>query len=66
MRKTLIVASACLLAALAGYAGERAANAYKATKLNTSSVVISCNDEREPVVSKLDATATAIVITCKQ
>jgi hypothetical protein len=52
--------------AVSAIASERAANAYKATKLTSTSVLISCQDEREPTVSKLENTATAIVVTCKQ
>lgn len=66
MRKAAIVLAVCLFVALASYAGQRAANAYKATKLTTTSVLISCNDEREPVVTHLDTTSTVIVVTCKQ
>jgi hypothetical protein len=65
-KKAIIVLACCLFAGLAAYAGQRAANAYKATKLTTTSVLISCNDEREPHVSHLDSTSTAIVVTCKQ
>jgi hypothetical protein len=54
------------LFALAALAGEHAVNAYKATRLTTTSVLISCQDEREPHVSRLDETSTAIVVTCKQ
>jgi hypothetical protein len=66
MKKAIAVFSVCMLAGLASYAGQRAANAYKATKLTTTSVLVSCNDEREPHVSHLDSTSTAIVVTCKQ
>lgn len=54
------------LLAVSAIAAERAVNAYKATRLTTTSVLISCNDEREPHVSRLDSTSTAIVVTCKQ
>jgi hypothetical protein len=63
---TLFVTLVLMFWACAAIAGERAANAYKATKLTTTSVLVSCNDEREPHVSHLDSTSTAIVITCKQ
>ena len=66
MKRVSVILAVCLLVALASYAGQRAANAYKATKLTTNSVLISCNDEREPNVSHTDSTATAIVVTCKQ
>lgn len=63
-RKPYIIA-AMLLITGAAYAGQRAANAYRTAKLSTASVLISCNDEREPVVRKLENT-TMIVVTCKE
>jgi hypothetical protein len=64
MKKIYFAVAVCLLASVA-YAGNRAANAYKAAKLSTTSVLISCNDEREPVVHKLE-NSTMIVVTCKE
>ena len=58
------ILAAGLLAAGA-YAGARAANAYRAVKVSTTTVLIGCNDEREPVISRL-ANTTAIVVTCKE
>ncbi len=67
MRKVLfVVIFIASLWAVAAIASERAVNAYKATRLTTNSVLVSCQDEREPRVSKLDETTTAIVVTCKQ
>jgi hypothetical protein len=70
MKKAKVFAVGVLVFwAVAAYAGQRAANAanaYKATKITTTSVLVSCNDEREPHVSHLDSTSTAIVVTCKQ
>lgn len=37
-KKATLVLAYCLFAAIAAYAGQRAANAYKATKLNATSV----------------------------
>lgn len=54
---------AMLLTVPVTMAAQRAANAYKATKISTQSVIVSCNDEREPVISHLDNT-TAVVLTC--
>jgi hypothetical protein len=67
VQKTIVAGVMLLIVGIGiSYAAERAANAYKATKLTTTSVLISCNDEREPHVSKLEATDTSIVVTCKQ
>jgi hypothetical protein len=63
MNKILLAVEVCLLLSLAAYAGTRSANAYRATKLSTTSVLVSCSDEREPVVHKLENT-TVIVVTC--
>lgn len=62
----VIVALAALTLFVGGAYAERAVNACKSTRLTTTSVLISCNDEREPRVSKIEETATAIVVTCKQ
>lgn len=53
----LFVVTAC-------FAGPRSANAYKTHKLTTNSVMISCEDEREPVVKHWENT-TLIVVTCQ-
>lgn len=63
MRKAVIGAVIVLLGSGIALA-QRAANSYKATKVSNSSVIVSCNDEREPVISKLENT-TAVVLTCK-
>jgi hypothetical protein len=65
MRKMLICGSVVVLFAGAAYAGTRAANAYKATHLSSTTVLVSCNDEREPVVKHLE-NSTMIVITCTE
>lgn len=44
-------------------ATERAANVYKTHKLALNSVMVSCNDEREPVVTKL--TGPFVIISCQ-
>lgn len=64
MKRAIIGSLACLLGVGIALAGQRAANSYKATKVSNSSVIVSCNDEREPVISKLENT-TAVVLTCK-
>lgn len=53
-----------VLSIWAAYANAASANAYKATKVSTTSVIVSCNDEREPVLTKLENT-TAVILTCK-
>lgn len=63
MKKTTAIIGSLILASVS-YAAERSANAYKAVKVSTTTVIIGCNDEREPVISHLDNT-TAIVVTCK-
>lgn len=65
MRKKTIAIIGSLILASVSIAAERSANAYKASKISTTTVLVSCNDEREPVITKLENT-TAIVVTCKQ
>jgi len=64
-RKRLFVIALLTSAITAGtcYATERAANMYKTHKLALNSVMVSCNDEREPVVSKL--TGPFVIISCQ-
>lgn len=64
MQKLIICAAALTLFASGAYA-DRAANAIKSTRLSTTTLVIGCQDEHEPIVSKVEATATAIIVTCK-
>lgn len=64
MSKVITILGYALFAATAAYAGQRTANAYKTHKLTTNSVMISCNDEREPVVKHWENT-TLIVVTCQ-
>lgn len=64
MKKALIGSLIVLLGCGVALA-QRAANAYKATKLSTTSVLVSCQDEREPDVIHISETKTAIIITCK-
>jgi hypothetical protein len=44
--------------------GARGANSYHTAKVSTNSVLVSCEDEREPIVTRLENT-TAIVVTCQ-
>ena len=44
-------------------ATERVANKYKTHKLAINSVLVSCEDERVPVVKRLDG--PFVVITCE-
>jgi hypothetical protein len=62
--KTILALAALTIIAGAATASERSANAYKATRVSTTSVLVSCQDEREPHITKLENT-TAIVVTCK-
>jgi hypothetical protein len=62
-RAVTFAVAVALLFTVCGLAGERAGNAYKTSKISTSSVLVSCNDEREPLVKKLENT-TVILVTC--
>ena len=64
MRKLTLIGIALSLFA-GGVCAARAVNAIKSTRLSTVSILASCEDEREPVVSRISETTTAIVITCK-
>lgn len=64
MKRAIIGAVIVMLGSGLALAAQRGANNYKATKVSNSSVIVSCNDEREPVISKLENT-TAVVLTCK-
>lgn len=64
MRKLYAGITLLLLIGSAAIASERAANAYKTHKINTTSVLISCEDEREPTVKRFENT-TLIVVTCQ-
>lgn len=63
MKKAVAIA-AFLLFVSACYATERAANTYKTHKLANNSVLVSCQDERDPVVKKLD-NGPFVIITCQ-
>jgi hypothetical protein len=43
----------------------RSVNAIKSTRVSTTTILASCEDEREPIVSHISETTTAIIITCK-
>ena len=62
--KRVIAVAAFLLFVGACYASERAANLYKTHKLAINSVLVSCNDEREPVVKKLE-NGPFVIVTCQ-
>lgn len=62
--KTILTLAILMLAGSAVTANERAENAYKTHKLTTTSVIVSCNDEREPVIER-SANKTFIVVTCQ-
>jgi hypothetical protein len=65
MKRTIgILAFALCFFAVAAFGTEKAVNAYKTHKLTPSTVMISCNDEREPVVKKLDG--PFVLITCTE
>lgn len=46
-----------------GMEGERL-NSYKTHKVTSSTVMVSCNDEREPLIKKLDG--PFVLITCTE
>jgi hypothetical protein len=64
LSKAITVLAYALFFAAAAFAGQRTANAYKTHKLTTNSVMISCNDEREPKVSHWENT-TLIIVSCQ-
>lgn len=64
MKKRILGAVAFLLFVSACYASERAANTFKTHKLATNSVLVSCNDEREPVAKKLE-NGPFVIVTCQ-
>ena len=64
MKKRAFLLAGLLAFAVGAYATERAANMYKTHKLAINSVLVSCNDEREPVVKKLE-NGPFVIITCQ-
>ena len=64
MRKLTLIGIALSLFA-GGVCAARAVNAIKSTRLSSTTLAVGCEDEREPVVSRVPDTATAIIITCK-
>lgn len=65
MQKLALALAAVLVFAGGAYC-QRTVNACKSTRLTSASVLVSCNDEREPHVSKIDETATAVVVSCQK
>lgn len=61
--KAIKLVGLILVLASVAYGTEREVNKYKTHKLSLNSVLISCNDEREPVVKKLDG--PFVVISCQ-
>lgn len=64
MRRFILVGAALSLF-IGGICTARSVNAIKSTRISTTTLVLGCEDEREPVVTKLADTTTAIVVTCK-
>lgn len=64
MRKLLTSLIALTLFA-SGACVARSVNAIKSTRVSTTTILASCEDEREPIVSHISETTTAIIITCK-
>ena len=62
---TLFVTLVLMFWAAAAIAGERAANAYKTTKVSTTSVLVSCVDGGTPKLSSLNGNPS-VLITCNQ
>jgi hypothetical protein len=63
-RRIIWFAVTMALMCSATVATTRIANEYKVVKINPTAALISCNDEREPVVRKFENT-TMIVVTCQ-
>jgi len=61
--KYLKIVVMLLILATGAYGAQRAANKYKTHKLSLNAVLVSCEDEREPVVKKLDG--PFVVISCE-
>lgn len=61
--KIILGLAALMLIVGSATASDRAENAYKTHKLTTASVLVSCNDEREPVIERF-ANKTFIMVTC--
>ena len=62
--KTVAVLATLALFAVSVHATEKALNAYKTHKVTSSTVMVSCNDEREPVIKKMDG--PFVLVTCTE
>lgn len=60
----IAVSTIALFLVSAAIASERAINAYKTHRINSNALVISCEDEREPVVKHFENT-TLIMVSCQ-
>ena len=62
--KTIAVLATLAIFAVSVRATEKAINAYKTHKVTSSTVMVSCNDEREPVIKKMDG--PFVLVTCTE
>ena len=63
-RIIIAVSTIALFLVSAAIASERAINAYKTHRINSNALIVSCNDEREPVVKKFENT-TMVLVSCQ-
>jgi len=61
----LLVAGVTLLLSIVyvSIVSAETANSYRTRKLNNTSVIVSCNDEREPKITRFENT-TFLIVTC--
>jgi hypothetical protein len=62
--KAIAVLASLTLFAVSIHATEKAINAFKTHKVTSSTVMVSCNDEREPVIKKMDG--PFVLVTCTE
>jgi len=62
MRRAIICALLLVVAGVA-YGGERLANKYRTHRLTRTELLVTCEDEHEPQVRKLD-NSTMIIVSC--
>jgi hypothetical protein len=64
MIKALATLASLTLFVATIHATDKAINAYKTHKVTSSTVMVSCNDEREPVIKKMDG--PFVLVTCTE
>lgn len=64
MKRFYVGLAALVLLAVATFATEKAHNAYKTHRIDANTLLLSCEDEHQPVVKKFENT-TLVMITCQ-